>query len=91
MKVPGKAREDFPTPKGGLGCSGENDKCVPTLILYDGDNILFNPSQGYSAGDTSYPGQEYRVTVLDDVAGETVVIVEGKFSDDDPSLGGFPL
>lgn len=88
-EVPSKAREDFPKPKGGPGCSAENDECIPTLILNGGDNILFNPSQEHGDGNTSYPGQEYRVTVLDDVAGETVVIVEGKFSDDDdPSFGG---
>ena len=67
--APSKARQGFPKPRTeGMGCSREADECIPTFILGNGDTFNF------------YPSNEYRIIVLDNVAGETVAIVEIRLS-----------
>jgi len=52
------------------GCSRQGDECIPTFVLTTGDTI------------NVYRSNEYRVIILDDVAGETVAIIESKIPTD---------
>jgi len=72
-------------------CSqGGDDMCVPTFVLNTADTFDFYPAQDYRADNTTRSGEEYRVTVLDDIAGETVAIVEDKAPDNSIVLEGIP-
>jgi hypothetical protein len=55
---------------GSPSCFRQGDECVPTFILNTGDTMNI------------YRSNDYRITVLDDVADETVAIVESKVPDD---------